>query len=264
MVQTKKICTACGTQFPISYTDHLCAICMEERQYVPAAGQEWTSHDILLKTHATEIKQLNDKLYEICITPKFAIGQRAFLLISEHGNILWDCIPLLDENVIDFIRSKGGLKAIAFSHPHYYSNMNDWADLFRCPVYIHKNDEPYISEKGNNILLWEENELPLWDGMCLINIGGHFAGSTILLHTTMSEKGTVLCGDTFYLSPSMKHFAVMYSYPNRIPLPLKEIKRIKEQVKNINFDSVYGFYPYQNLPHNAKEILMDSLERYLQ
>lgn len=263
MVQTKKLCVTCGTQFPLNYTHDLCATCMEERQYVPITGQKWTTHDALLKKHTTEIKKLNEKLYEICITPKFAIGQRAFLILSEQGNVLWDCIPLLDQNVIDFIKAKGGLKAIAISHPHYYSNMNDWASVFQCPIYIHKNDEAHISEKSSNISLWEENELPLWDGMSLINIGGHFAGSSILLHPTMSEKGTVLCGDTFYLSPSLKHFAIMYSYPNRIPLPANEIRKIKERVKDISFDAVYGFYSYQNLTQNAKQILMNSIERYL-
>jgi len=68
--------------------------------------------------------------------------------------VLWDCIPLLDELVIEFIKSKGGLKAIAFSHPHFYSNMHEWAETFDCPVYIHQNDEQHIMVKGERIRLW--------------------------------------------------------------------------------------------------------------
>ena len=259
----KKICTACGTQFPESYSEELCAICTEERQYIPIAGQNWTTHDQLLRDHTTQIVQLNESLYEIVVTPKFAIGQRAFLITSKNGNILWDCIPLLDQNVIDFINQKGGLKAIAISHPHYYSNMNDWAELFSCTIYIHRNDESYISDKGKRIMLWEGNEFPLWDNIKIINIGGHFAGSSILLNKNMSDKGTVLCGDTMYLSPSMKHFAIMYSYPNRIPLPVSEIRRIKKRFEELDFDAVYGFYSYQNLVKDAKLILNKSIDRYL-
>ncbi|PWN71517.1 MBL fold metallo-hydrolase [Chryseobacterium phosphatilyticum] len=259
----KKLCTACGTQFPEHYNEELCAICNEERQYIPVTGQTWTTHDRLLTTHTTNIVKLNDHLYEITITPGFAIGQRAFLVISKSGNILWDCVPLLDQHVIDFINEKGGLQAIAISHPHYYSNMNDWAEEFKCSLYIHKNDEQYISEKGNRIKLWEGDEMPLWDDIKIVNIGGHFAGSSILLHKSMSEKGTLLSGDTMYLSPNLKHFAIMYSYPNRIPLPVAEIKRIKKRLEDLEFDAVYGFYSYQNLTKNVKQILNNSIEKYL-
>ena len=72
---------------------------------------------------------------------------------------------MLDELTLEFIKSKGGLKAIGFSHPHYYGNMNDWADAFKCPVYIHENDAIHIMVKGNHIKLWEGDELQLWDGM---------------------------------------------------------------------------------------------------
>ncbi len=38
------ICTACGTQnAPGDKPPAQCAICEEERQYVPAAGQSWTT-----------------------------------------------------------------------------------------------------------------------------------------------------------------------------------------------------------------------------
>ncbi|MBA3647420.1 MAG: hypothetical protein H0W62_02540 [Chitinophagales bacterium] len=88
-------------------------------------------------------------------------------------------IALLDEPARDFIKSKGGLKAIAISHPHYYSNMNDWAEMFDCPIYIHRSDEQWIMDKGSHISLWDGNEKSLWDEIRIINIGGHFPGSCI-------------------------------------------------------------------------------------
>lgn len=260
----QKICCTCGTQYPINYTSNECFICNEERQYVPESGQSWTNPKTLSLNHKNKIVELNDCLFEIVITPTFAIGQRAFLVISESGNILWDCIPLLDEETNAFINSKGGLKAVCFSHPHYYSNMNNWAETFNCPIYIHKKDEPFIMEKVENIILWEGDEVQILDDVKMINIGGHFEGSSILLIPKMSPKGTMLCGDTMYLSPSKKHFAIMYSYPNRIPLPLSEIRRIKQRLNTISFDVIFGFYSYQNLTENAKKILNNSIERYLE
>jgi hypothetical protein len=80
----------------------------------------------------------------------------------------------------------------------------------------------------------------------------------------MSREGTMLCGDTLYLSPSKKHFAIMYSYPNRIPLPVNEIKRINLRLQAISFDTIYGFYSYQNVTENARQILDASIQKYLE
>jgi hypothetical protein len=260
----KKLCTTCGTQFPENYTEELCSTCNEERQYIPETGQSWTTHQNLLNTHKTKIVPIRENLYELLIEPHFAIGQRCFLVVAQGGNILWDCIPLLDEATQKFIQSKGGLKAIAFSHPHYYSNMNDWAQTFNCPIYIHKNDEPYIADKGSRIKLWSGKQQLLWDNITIENIGGHFEGSSVLLIPAMSKEGTMLCGDTMYLSPSKKHFAIMYSYPNRMPLPVNEIKRIEQRLQDLSFDTIYGFYSYQNVTENARQILNASIKRYLQ
>lgn len=209
-VDEKNICTACGTQFlPESETPELCPICNDDRQYIPESGQEWISFNELSKNYSVITRKINDSLYELKMSPAFAIGQRALLVIAPGGNILWDCIPLLDEPTIEFIRSKGGLKAIAFSHPHFYSTMNEWAEIFDCPVYIHQSDEQWIFNKGERVTLWPGAEKEFWDGIRMINIGGHFPGSSILHIPFLSSEGVVLCGDTFVISPNKKHIAAM-------------------------------------------------------
>lgn len=259
----KKICTTCSTQFDLNSHDlKLCPICVDDRQYIPEEGQTWTNLDELSNKHSVIIKKINESLYELKMVPSFAIGQRALLVLSPSGNILWDCIALLNEPAIEFIKSKGGLKAIAFSHPHYYSTMNEWADIFNCPIYIHQNDEQWIFNKSNHVRLWRGVEKELWDRIRIINVGGHFPGSSILLIPSLSSDGTVLCSDTFYISPSRKHMTAMYSYPNRIPLPLQEIQRIKKQMLLLKFDTMHGFYDYQNIYSEAKLILEISLEKY--
>ena len=257
------ICTACGTQYPESKGIlPVCPICADDRQAVPENGQTWTSLNLLTDNHSVIIEKIKEQLYELKMAPSFAIGQRALLVITPGGNILWDCIALLSKPTIEFIKSKGGLKAITFSHPHYYTTMNDWAAIFNCPVYIHQKDEAWIFNKGNYISLWSGLEKELWDGIRIINVGGHFPGSCILHVPFLSPAGTILCGDTFYISPSKKHMAIMYSYPNRIPLPMHEIQRIEKQMEVIPFDSMHGFYDYQNIYADAKFILENSLAKY--
>ena len=259
----KIICTACGTKFSDESTlPQVCPICEDDRQYVPDGVQTWTSPAELAEKHSVEIRELNESLFELKLSPAFAIGQRALLVVAPEGNILWDCIPLLDDAAVEFIKSKGGIKAIAFSHPHFYSNMNDWARKFACPIYIHQADEKWIFDKTGRIKLWSGSEQNLWNGIKIYNIGGHFAGSSILRVPFLSPKGTILCGDTFVVSPSKKHIAAMHSYPNKIPLPISEIERIKMQMKPIRFDTLHAWHDTQSIETEAKAILETSLERY--
>lgn len=257
-----KICVTCGTAYLVNNAPKICTICLDERQWVPEEGQLWTKTTDLIKTHSVKLNRLQENLYEFVINPKFAIGQRAMLVTTKDGNILWDCIPLLDEMTIEFIKSKGGLRAIAFSHPHFYSNMNEWAEIFDCPIYIHKNDEEHIIVKGNNLSLWEGSEFELWDGMKLFLIGGHFAGSSILHIPSLSKDGAILCGDTLFLSPNKQHFSMVWSSPNRMPLSLSEIRKIKKRLEHIPFDAFYGYIGIQNLTDGVKKILEKSFKRY--
>src|ERR1700730_4477550 len=103
------ICSTCGTYYPVENVPELCTVCLDERQYIPDTGQSWTMPVDLHRKFSMKINKLHDKLYELEINPMFAIGQRAMPVISEKGNVLWDCIPLLDEATIEFIQSKGGL-----------------------------------------------------------------------------------------------------------------------------------------------------------
>jgi glyoxylase-like metal-dependent hydrolase (beta-lactamase superfamily II) len=256
------ICSTCGTHYQIDNVPTLCTICLDERQYVPVTGQSWTKPGDLHRKHSIKLNKIKSRLYEIEINPMFAIGQRALLVLSEKGNVLWDCIPMLDEMTIEFIKSKGGLSAIAFSHPHFYGDMNDWAKAFDCPVFIHKNDAEHIVQKGEHIKLWEGEELELWDGIKIMLIGGHFAGSSLLHVPFLSEQGSILCGDTLFLSPSKKHFSVVWSSPNRMPLPLREMRRIKERVDKISFDAFYGYISIQNLEVDVKKVFEESMYRY--
>jgi glyoxylase-like metal-dependent hydrolase (beta-lactamase superfamily II) len=262
-INNQIICCTCGTAYRLESVPEICSTCLDERQWVPQDGQAWTKPAELHKKHSVKINRIKDRLYELEINPMFAIGQRALLVLSDQGNILWDCIPMLDEMTIEFIKAKGGLKAIAFSHPHFYSNMNDWAEVFDCPIYIHKKDEPHIVAKGSHLHLWTGDEMLLWEGVRILNIGGHFEGSSILHVPFLSDEGSIICGDTLFLSPSKKHFSAVYSSPNRIPLPLAEMKRIKNRLDQIPFDTFYGYIKTQNLENEVKRILKESMARYV-
>ena len=257
----KNICVACGTR----YTEEgpaFCAICTDERQYVPATGQKWTSYNELSQVRTIRFGKSVANVYNLRISPTFGIAQRAHLIVSPGGNILGDCLPFLDETTIAFIHSKGGLKGIAISHPHYYSLMAAWAETFDCPIYLHKADSEWVLDKTDHIKFFAGDKQVLWDGMEIIHTGGHFAGSTILHVSGIGDKGSVFVGDTLQVAISKQFISMMYSYPNMIPLPLKEIERISEIVMRLSFDSLYGAFEWQDVHTGAKGLFERSVNRY--
>ena len=53
------ICTACGTQYPPSEAPPgACLICTDERQFVPASGQSWTTLEGLRNAHSNKFRRL--------------------------------------------------------------------------------------------------------------------------------------------------------------------------------------------------------------
>ena len=82
------VCSACGTQFaPSRDPPARCPICADERQYVPADGQRWTTLAELRRAHANEFLGEEAGLTSIRTVPGFAIAQRAFL-VEDPGALL--------------------------------------------------------------------------------------------------------------------------------------------------------------------------------
>ncbi|MCX6049210.1 MAG: MBL fold metallo-hydrolase, partial [Chloroflexi bacterium] len=143
---TNFICKTCGTQF--AATDEPpahCPICEDERQYIGWAGQQWTTLTELRAERHNSTKLAEPNLTEIGSEPAFAIGQRALLVQAPTGNVLWDCLSLIDDATVAAVQALGGLAAIAISHPHYYSSMVEWSHAFgNAPIYLHAADRVHV------------------------------------------------------------------------------------------------------------------------
>ncbi|KAI5924050.1 beta-lactamase-like protein [Camillea tinctor] len=272
------ICTACGTQFPTSdrAAQQTCFICDDPRQFAPPTGQAFTTLDELRapgsgyrnefaplfsssnKEKGEEGKETFTSIYTV---PKFAIGQRAILVRTPAGNILWDCLSLLDNATIAEITSRGGLDAIVISHPHYYTTHLDWARAFGCPVYLASEDAAWLTQTSalSQELVPRESieyDVPgrggVPSGFKVLKLGGHFPGSGVGLY-----EGRLLVADTLVTTPAgmggyaaqgrgrpkgMNSYAFMWSIPNMIPLPPWELARMWRILQRHRFRSTHGAF----------------------
>jgi glyoxylase-like metal-dependent hydrolase (beta-lactamase superfamily II) len=217
-------------------------VCTDERQYIPGAGQRWTTLEELRRTHRNAFQQLEPDLFGIGTTPAFAIGQRALLVRTPAGNVLWDCIALLDAATIEIITALGGLRAIAISHPHYYTSMVEWSRAFGdVPIYLHAADRQWVMRPDRAVTFWNGATHELLPGLRLVHCGGHFAGGTVLLWEAGAEgRGALLSGDIVQVVSDTRWVSFMRSYPNLIPLPPSEVQRIADIVGGLRFDRIYG------------------------
>lgn len=259
------ICKTCGTQFAATEdAPASCPICEDARQYVPASGQEWTTLEQLRERHRNAWQQCEPRLFGIGSTPQFAIGQRALLLCTDAGNFLWDCITVLDEGTVALVRSLGGLRGIAISHPHYYTTMVEWSRAFDAPIYLHAADREWVMRPDHAIEFWEGDAKELAPGITLRHLGGHFPGGTVLhWREGAAGKGALLSGDILQVTPD-RMVSFMFSFPNYLPLPARVIEEIDRKVAPWEFDRVYGAFWDRVIPSGAKGAVASSVARYLE
>jgi glyoxylase-like metal-dependent hydrolase (beta-lactamase superfamily II) len=244
------VCATCGTVY--DDTPERCAICSDERQYVPAEGQTWADWEEHLAAHRADLRE-EEGLLGVGIEPSFAIGQRALVV----DGVLWDCVPYLDDAVAERV---GPLRGIAISHPHYYSALVDWARRFECPVWLHEADREWIQRRDDRIELWAGDAKELGADLTLIRLGGHFPGGTVL-HWAAGRA--LLSGDILQVLPGGRWVSFMWSYPMLVPLPAPEVERIAAALEPWDFDRVVGAWWGRVVRRDAKGVVRRSAERYV-
>jgi hypothetical protein len=259
------LCTACGTKYPQSEKPPAqCVICEEERQYVPPGGQGWTTLEAMRGKYRNSFRQYEPGVTGIGTEPHFAIGQRAIVVQTPGGNVLWDCVALLDDATVALIKGLGGLKAIAISHPHFYTSNAEWSRAFEAPVYLHAADKAWIQNPHPWIKFWDGETHNLLADVTLIRAGGHFPGGTVLHYAQgAAGRGIVCSGDILAVTTDRKWLSFLRSYPNWIPLSAREVEGLASAMKPFAFETIYGHYFDRVIAKDAKGVFDKSITRYL-
>ena len=267
------ICERCGVQYSPradrpDQPPERCPICEDERECVGRNGQRWTSMEQLRSEgRRTVITEIEPGLTTINTTPSFAIGQQAHLIQTPVGNLLWESVSLWDDQAIDALRARGGVAAIAASHPHLYGAVVEVSHAFSgAPVWLHATDQAWLMRPDPSVHFWDgETADPLpGSGLTLIRVGAHFPGAATLLWPAGADgRGALFTGDEPAIVEDNRWVSFLYSYPNLIPLPAAEVKRIAATLRQFSFDRIYGSWRGEVVPNGGNDVVARSADRYI-
>ncbi len=258
------ICATCAVETAdLPEPPQQCAICEDERQWVPAGGQRWTTL-ARLREDGTRIvvEQVEPELWGLRAEPAVGIGQQTMVVRTPQGTLLFDCVGYLDDAAVEQVRALGPTLAVAASHPHMYGVQTEWARaLGDVPVLVAERDREWVRRADPLVELYDERRT-VAPGLTVHRVGGHFRGQAVVEWTAGNDGlGVLLAGDAIFPNPDRRSVSFMRSYPNRIPLSGNVVQRVVGQVESLHFDRLYNNFG-DCVPRGAKAVVRASADRH--
>ncbi|WP_343991617.1 hydrolase [Terrabacter terrae] len=258
------ICETCGVETAdLPEPPGACAICEDERQWVPEDGQHWTTLERLraagTRVSVTEVER---DLWGLRAEPAVGIGQQTMVVRVPEGVLLFDCVGYVDEAAVEHVQSLGPTLAVAASHPHMYGVQTEWARaLGDAPVLVAAPDAEWVRRRDPLVELYDERR-EVAPGLTLHRVGGHFRGQAVVEWVAGAQgRGVLLAGDAVFPNPDRRSVSFMRSYPNRIPLSGNVVQRVATQLEGLHFDRHYKNFGAV-VPTAAKAVLRSSADRH--
>ncbi len=256
------ICATCGVEH--AEATGVCSICADERQWVPADGQRWTTlAELAASGHRTRVSEPEPDLLGITSDPKVGIGQQTHVVTTPAGSLVWDPIGYVDDAAVRRIRERGGVLAIASSHPHMFGVQSQWSRaLGGVPILVCEPQLEWVQRPDAAIEVWRGRR-EVAPGLALIELGGHFIGSSVAhWWAGAGGRGVLLCSDTIHANPDRATVTFLRSYPNRIPLSAAVVERITGAVESLGFDRLYDNFGH-TIDADAAGAVRRSADRYV-
>jgi hypothetical protein len=258
------ICTSCGTQYADSdLPPRSCAVCCADGD--PAPVSVWTTLDEMQLRYQNLIQRVEPSLFSVRSIPAFPDGQRALLLRTAEGNILWGCVTLIDERTIRTIRALGGVAAIAVSHPRHFASMIEWSRAFGdVPVYVHASNRRWVMRPDGAVRYWDDHSLHLVGGVTLTHIATYDQGGT-MLHWPAGAGGggALLTGDVIQVLPHRQRVGFLSNPRNLLPRSAEGVRKLVSAVEPFSFQAVHDSLADGSLEHDARAVVLGSATSYL-
>ena len=144
------VCRTCGVEHASRVA--VCAICDDERQWVPASGQAWARLDELAAEGVhVRAHELEPGLAAL-EAPGIGIEQQSKLLTTEHGALLWDPLGFVDDAGLEAVTAAAGPSrtlVVAASHPHMFGVQVEWSRRAAAAL---GRDVPVLVERARRAL----------------------------------------------------------------------------------------------------------------
>ena len=257
------VCPTCGANYPPSpQPPARCPLCEDERQWVPPTGQVWTTMGELTRAgYRSEVREVEPDLFGIGVKPGVGVGQRALIVRTSAGNLLWDPPAFIDQGAIDAVRQRGGLAAVSSSHPHMYGAIVEWSHAFDAEIVLPQVDLEWLMRPDPAVRGWS-GSLEVLPGVTLVQCGGHFPGSAVL--HWMHGAGALFVGDTLFVTAAGDRVSFIWSAPNRLPLPEREVRRVVDALAPYDYQRIYGGWWDPVIGRDADRIVERSAARYIE
>lgn len=260
--RTVHLCATCAVETGGAHQPgDVCPICADERQWVPAGGQRWTTVDLLRREgQVLEWFHVEPGLIGMVSRPGVGIGQQTMIVRTDQGSLIWDPPGLITDEAVDHVRRLGPVVAIAASHPHMFGVQLAWAEAFGAPVLVNAKDVDWLQKRTDAIELWSGRRR-ITPSLTLHELGGHFPGSAVALWTAgAGGRGVLLAGDTIFANPDGTA-SFLRSYPNRIPLSAAVVQRLAAVTDHLPFDRLYNNFGAV-IDHDARSMVRFSADRH--
>lgn len=259
------LCATCGVEYePAPRPPEHCPICEDERQYVPATGQRWTTIGELRRAgHTIDVSPVADDLWGLTAVPQVGIGQQAMLIKTPAGNVMFEVPGYIDEVAVETVRALGGINAIVASHPHMYGVQSAWSQAFNdAPIWVAGADAQWLGYRPAAVRVWSE-PFDVAPGVRLDQVGGHFPGSTIALWADGADgAGVLFAGDAIF-PVADGNATFLRSYPNQIPLSAAVVRRMADHVAGYEFAVLYNNFG-ASIDRDARRVVQFSARRYIE
>jgi glyoxylase-like metal-dependent hydrolase (beta-lactamase superfamily II) len=142
-----------------------------------------------------------------------------------------------------------------------YGAAVEWSHAFGAEIRLAEADRAWLTRPDPAVREWS-GALEVLPGVTLVQCGGHFPGSAVL-HWS-AGAGAILVGDTIFVTPGADRVSFIWSAPNRLPLPEREVRRIVEAITPYRFERIYGGWWEPVIRRDGKGIVERSAARYLE
>jgi hypothetical protein len=225
----------------------------------------WTTLAEIHNRHTNLIQRLEPHLFSVRPIPALPLGQRALLLGTDHGNILWGSVTVVDDATVRMVRALGGLTAIAVSHPRHFSSVVEWSHAFGgTPIYVHATSRRWLMRPDPVVRYWEGTELSLPGNVTLVHVGSYAEGGT-LLHWPAAAcgRGALLTGDVLQVVRHRKRVGLLSSSQDLVPRSADGVWALVSALERFQYEALYDAWSDDGITHQARAIVLESASPYI-